>query len=162
MNYGFTSSPLVAVILLLVGAIAHSQGRAVYEPSASDPRIIAALDAQKRLEGAMQRLDFPSIEALFAPDLVVHSPINMVVDRTNVLARIRGGQISYEPNVERNIDFAGVRGDTVVIMGEEIVRPIANTPNAGKVVHRRFSDIWKNTDGVWRLAVRQATVTSAE
>jgi hypothetical protein len=86
----------------------------------------------------------------------------MVVDRSNVLARIRGGQIRYEPNVERKIEFAGVRGDTVVIMGEEIVRPIANTPNAGKIVHRRFTDIWKDTNSVWRLAVRQATVISAE
>jgi hypothetical protein len=110
----------------------------------------------------MQRLDLSSIEALFAPDLVVHSPINRVVDRGNVLARIRDGQIRYEPNVERKIDFAGVRGDAVVVMGEEIVKPLAGTPNAGKIVHRRFTDIWNNTDGTWRLAVRQATVTSAE
>ena len=79
-----------------------------------------------------------------------------------MLARLRSGQISYEPDVEIKIDFAGVRADTVVIMGEEIVNPIGNAPNAGKTVRRRFTDIWKGVDGVWKLAVRQATVTSVQ
>jgi hypothetical protein len=47
-------------------------------------------------------------------------------------------------------------------MGEEIVHPIGNTSNAGKLVRRRFTDIWKNIDGVWKLTIRQATVTPAE
>ena len=138
------------------------QIQATFEPSANDPRILGALDAQERLGVAMQRLDLGAIETLMARDLVVHAPINMVVNRDNVLARLRGGQISYEPNVERNVAFAGVRGDSVVIMGEEIVTPNSDAPNAGKLVHRRFTDIWKNTDGVWSLAIRQATASSVE
>jgi hypothetical protein len=39
----------------------------------------------------------------------------------NVLARLRNGQISNEPDVETTVDFAGVREDAVVLMGEEIV-----------------------------------------
>ena len=35
--------------------------------------------------------------------------------------------------------------------------PIANTPNAGKTVRRRFTDIWKNVDGVWKLEIRHRT-----
>lgn len=147
--------------LVLTGSLAHSQNRTVYEASASDPRIVAALDGERRMERAGQPFDLAAMERVFAPDLVVHSPINMVVHRDNVLARMRGGQIAYEPNVERRIEFAGVRGDLVVIMGEEVVRPTGDAPNAGKVVRRRFTDIWKSIDGVWRLAIRQATVTSA-
>ncbi|HWW82156.1 MAG TPA: nuclear transport factor 2 family protein [Vicinamibacterales bacterium] len=145
-----------------VAAPAAAQERTVYEPSASDPRIVAALDAQRRLGVAMIGRDFKAVEMMFANDLVVHSPVNLVVNRDNVLARLRSGQISYEPDYVRKVDFAGVRGDTVVIMGEEIVDPIANTPNAGKTVRRRFTDIWKNVDGVWKLAIRQATVTSVQ
>ena len=91
---------------------------------------------------------------------MVHSPLNTVVDRENVLARLRSGQISYERDVEENFEFVGVRGG-VVIMGEEVVHPIDNAPNAGKTVRRRFTDIWKNIDGVWKLAIRQATVALA-
>ena len=106
--------------------------------------------------------DVATMETLFAPDLVVNSPVNMVVSRDNVLARMRSGQISYEDNAQINIEFVGVRGDSVVIMGEEMLRPNRNAPNAGRTIRRRFTDIWKNVDGGWKLAIRQATVTSVQ
>jgi len=95
-------------------------------------------------------------------DLVVNAPINRTVDRENVLARYRSGEISYEAGTVRDIEFAGVRGDAVVITGEETVRPVGDTPSAGQTVRRRFTDIWTCVDGAWRLSVRQATVTSRE
>jgi hypothetical protein len=133
-----------------------------FDPSASDARIVAVLEARRRLGAAMLAADLTAIEALMAPDLVVNAPINRVVDRTNILDRLKAGQLSYEPDFEDNVEFVGVRGDSVVIMSEEIVRPIANTPNAGKIVRRRSTDIWREVDGAWTLAIRQATVTSAE
>ena len=139
-----------------------SRRTTTYEPSVSDPRIVAVLGARKRLVVAMLGGDFKAVETIFAPDLVVHSPLNTVVDRENVLARLRSGQISYERDVEENFDFVGVRAVGVVIMGEEVVHPIDNAPNAGKTVCRRFTDVWKNIDGVWKLAIRQATVTLAQ
>jgi len=127
----------------------------------NDLRVQAALEAQKRLGDAMQRLDIETVEKIFAPDLVVHAPINAVVNRDNVLNRLRAQQISYE-HAERKIDFADVRGDAVVIMGEEVARPTDNAPHAGKTIRRRFSDIWKEIDGSWKLTIRQATITSIE
>jgi len=132
------------------------------EPAADDPDVSAALSAQRRLQAAMQKLDFGAIEELLAPDLVVHAPINEIVDRDSVMARLRSGQISYEPGTERKVEFAGTRGDGVVIMGEEIVRPTKDAPGAGKTIHRRFTDIWKRMDGAWRLVVRQATIISIQ
>jgi hypothetical protein len=127
-----------------------------------DPRVQAALDAQQRLQAAMQSVDIEAVKKIFASDLVVNAPHNGVVHRDNVLARLSGGQISYEPGSERKIDFAGVRGGSVVIMGEEIVRPIGDAPHAGKIIRRRFTDIWTEMEGSWRLAVRQATIIAAE
>jgi hypothetical protein len=85
-----------------------------------------------------------------------------VVDGADTLARIAGGQIRYKPDVERTIDFAGVRKDAVVVMGEEVVRPVGDAPHASKLVRRRFTDVWTITDAVASLAIRQATVTSAD
>ena len=152
----------VAVVagLLLTGHC-YAQAQTTYQPSKDDPRIVAALDAQIRLGVAMAGRDISGTEALMAPDLVVNSPINRVADRSNVLARLRAGEISYEKS-ERRIEFAGVRGDSVVIMGEETVQPNANAPHAGKIAHRRFTDVWKRIDGSWRLAIRQATYTQVE
>ncbi|HXZ87021.1 MAG TPA: nuclear transport factor 2 family protein [Candidatus Binataceae bacterium] len=126
-----------------------------------DSQVQAALDAQARLGDAMRRLDLDAVEKLFAPDLVVHAPINAVVNRSDVLARLRGGKIGYEES-ERQVEFAEVRGDSVVIMGLEVVRPRGDAPHAGKTVHRRFTDIWKDTDAGWTLAIRQATIISIE
>ena len=136
--------------------------RTVYDPSAADARIVAALDARRRLDDAMRNGDVKAVEMLFAPDLIVHSPINAVVDRDNVMTRFRNGQIKYEPGIEERFEFVGVRGDSVVLMGEEIVRPVGAAPFAGKTVHRRFTDIWTATRGKWQLAIRQATITRAE
>jgi hypothetical protein len=43
-------------------------------------------------------------------------------------------------------------------MGNEILAPKDKAPNAGKIVHRSFTDIWRKERGTWRLALRQATV----
>lgn len=134
----------------------------VYEPSPTDPRVLAGLAAQKRLEQAMLAHDYKAIEDLMASDMLVNAPVNRVANRDNVIGRIKASQISYEPNVVRNIEYAGVRGDVVVIMGEEMVHPNKNAPYAGKAEHRRFTDIWKEMDGVWKLWIRQATVTRAD
>jgi ketosteroid isomerase-like protein len=164
MRHRFACHIFVAVIMVFSVAPSSGQVQTVYEPSATDPRIVAVLDTQKRFEAAGRRGDWKAIEdTFFAPDLLVHAPVNRVANRDDVMARLRNGQIAYEPdNGEHRVEFIGVRGDTVVVMGEEIVRPTGAAPNAGKVVRRRFTDIWKQYGGLWKLAVRQGTVTSVE
>jgi hypothetical protein len=134
----------------------------VFEPSASDPRIVAALAARKRLGEVMRAVDIAGVEALMAPDILVNAPINKVVDRKNIIGRLKATQISYEPEAAGAIDFVGVRGDMVVIMGEEIVHPNKDAPYAGKTEYRRSMDVWKAFDGVWKLWIRQATITKVE
>jgi ketosteroid isomerase-like protein len=151
-----------ASLMIIAAAPAFSQGQTIYDPSPTDARIVAVIDAQKRFEAASMRGDWDAVEAFFAPDLLVHAPINRVVNRDNVMARMRGGQIAYEPGGEHRVEFIGVRGDVVVVMGEESVKPTANAPNVGKLVRRRFTDIWKIINGTWKLTIRHSTVTSVE
>ena len=134
----------------------------IFEPSASDPRILAALAARKRLGEVMRALDIAGIEALMAPDILVNAPINKVVDRKNIVGRLKANQISYETEALETIDFVGMRGDMVVIMGEEVLRPNKAAPYAGKTEYRRSTDVWKPFDGVWKLWIRQATITKVE
>jgi hypothetical protein len=134
----------------------------VYDPSESDPRIVAALAARKRLGEVMRAVDIAGVEALMAPDILVNAPINKVVDRKNIIGRLKATQISYEPESAHTIDFVGVRGDMVVIMGEEVVHPNKGAPYAGKTEYRRSTDVWKSFNGVWKLWIRQATITRVE
>jgi len=134
----------------------------VYEPSASDPRIVEALAARKRLGKVMRAVDIVGVETLMAPDILVNAPINKVVDRNNIIGRLKAAQISYEPDTAETIDFVGVRGDMLVIMGEEVLHPNKDAPFAGKTEYRRFTDVWKPFNGVWKLWIRQATITKVE
>jgi len=153
----------VAMMMVLAGAPIYSQGQTVYEPSANDPRIKAVLAASEQAAQAARRADWKAVEAAFAPDVIVNSPTNRVVALADIMARFRSGQIGAEPDsVETRLEFVGVRGDLVVVMGEETYRPGKNAPNAGKLVRRRFTQIWKQYDGVWKGVIRQATVTAVD
>ena len=52
----------------------------VYDPSPSDPRILAALAARKLLGEVMRAVDIAEVESLTASDILVNAPINKVVD----------------------------------------------------------------------------------
>jgi hypothetical protein len=162
MTHWLARSVISTMVLAGAAAPSYAQDRTVYEPSANDPRILAVLETQKRAQAAAARADWKGVEELFAPDVVVHAPINRVVNLDNIMGRFRNAQIAAEPGAERRLEFVGVRGDSVVVMGEEVYTPAGNAPNAGKVVHRRFTDIWKQYGGLWKLAIRQATVTSVQ
>ena len=150
------------VLSSFVGSMVHpASAQTRFEPGPNDPRLLAAIASRDRLNAALGTGDFATAETLFAADFVVNSPINSVVDRTNVLGRVRSSEIRQEETVLK-IEFAGVRGELVVLMGEETVRPAAAMPNAGKVVRRRFTDVWREIDGAWKLAIRQSTIVSVE
>ena len=128
-----------------------------FEPSANDPRIVAALD--ERLEAVFEKQDADALASFACADVLVNAPINRVVTLDNIVSRFRAGKIHYE-SIATLLEFAGVRGDLVVLMGEEIVVPTGDTPNAGKTVRRRFTDVWRQVDGNWKLALRQGTAYS--
>jgi hypothetical protein len=113
----------VAMLILAAGTAAHSQGETVYEPSATDQRIKAVIDARERAADAASRGDWKAVEDSFAPDVVVNSPTNRVVTLADIMARFKDGQIAAEPGGDRRVEFIGVRGDSVVVMGEESGRP---------------------------------------
>jgi hypothetical protein len=143
------------------GAASPTLAETRFEPGPGDPRITAAIASRNRLNAALVTGDLATAETLFAADFVVNSPINRVVDRANVLGRVRSSEIRQAETV-LNIEFAGVRGEYVVLMGEETVRPSGAMPNAGKIVRRRFTDVWRETDGAWKLAIRQSTIVSVD
>ena len=58
----------------------------------------------------------------------------------------------------RNIESIQVHGDTAIAMGNEVVVPSGTSPGAGATIRRRYTDIWMNRDGAWRLIARHANV----
>jgi ketosteroid isomerase-like protein len=99
---------------------------------------------------------------LSAKDLVVNTPANRVARLETVLGFFKAGRMNYE-SAQETIEALDARGDQVVLMGEEVVKPRDSAPNAGKTFRRRFTDVWRREpDGKWRLTIRPATITSVE
>src|SRR5262245_9217707 len=107
---------------------------------------------------AVLRRDVAALEELWAEDLTVNNPRNGISrGRKEVLALVRSGSINYSSFV-REIETVLIHGETVILMGLEIVKPIGNAPFAGETVRRRFTDIWMKRDGKWLLTARHANV----
>ena len=107
---------------------------------------------------AVLRSDVVALEKLWAEDFTVNNPQNQISrGRKEVLDRVRSGLIKYS-SFAREIESVGFYGDTVVVMGLEVVTPIGNTPRAGQALRRRYTNIWMKRKGAWLLTARHANV----
>jgi len=130
--------------------------------AAKNPVVAEALAARTKLDEAFAAQDVEAVSALAAKDLLVNTPANRVARREAVLGFFKAGRMNYE-SAEETIEAVDARGDLVVIMGEEVVKPRETAAHAGQTVRRRFTDVWrKERDGKWRLTIRQATITSVD
>jgi ketosteroid isomerase-like protein len=105
---------------------------------------------------AIMEQDEATLLALWAPEMVVNAPNNQVGDRAGTLRLMRAGIVRYHA-YEQSIECVKAFGDTVIVMGQEMVNPVSG-PDEGKTVQRRFLDIWQKAEGQWRQVARQATV----
>lgn len=125
--------------------------------AAKDARIAAVLAAVDTLDAGLVADDRAAFDAAMANDLIVNNPQNRMSERAATVASNAAGRISYTA-YDRRIEHASIRADMVLLMGEERVVPKPPNPMAGKLVVRRFTDLWKRENGRWRVSARQATI----
>jgi len=131
------------------------------EPWADDPAVQQVL-AQRRagLKAMMAGRVSAETERL-STTFVANTPNNSVVPGKELLELFARGTVGYD-DIEQNIEYASSHGpDIVVIMGEEIMVPSAGA-NAGKRMHRRFTDVFRRENGEWRHDVRHANLIFIE
>ena len=118
----------------------------------------------KQIEQEIRRLDVAHADAILCGDLValdklwtkdfkVNNPFNEI-DQAD---RIRTGAVTYSL-FNRVPEAVLIHGDTVIVMGREEVVPKGNSPEAGKTINRRYTNIWMKRSGKWRLIARHASV----
>lgn len=126
-----------------------------------DEVTVRLLDDQERI-AALER-DIPALERLWSDDFAVNAPNNeVVVGRRAVLDTfVRAGVMNFS-RFDRQVEFLRTDGAYVIVMGVETVQPISDARGAGLVagqtIERRFTNIWKNEAGTWRLFARHANV----
>lgn len=150
-----TATAFFLALGILLSSASMAQDRSM------DENVVRGLDNEERL-AALQR-DLPALDRLWSDQFTVNAPNNQVVvgKRAVLDTFVRAGVINFSV-FERQIEYVRVDGAFVTIMGLETVQPVADAPTAGLVagqsIKRRFTNIWKNETGTWRLSLRHANV----
>jgi len=142
-------------LILLVAAVVVLMPGLVLAQSAKEK---AAIEVEIRKLDlahayAILRGDLAALDKLWTEDFKVNNPFNEV-DKAD---RIRTGAVTYASFV-REPESVLVHGDTVIVMGRETAVPKGSSPDAGKTIRRRYTNIWMMRQGKWRLIARHASV----
>ena len=70
---------------------------------------------------------------------------------------VQSGVLTFS-GYARQIEYARVCGDTVIVAGEETVTWAGKMPNAGKPERLRFTAIWMKQGGRWQEVARHANM----
>jgi len=98
----------------------------------------------------------------YSSTFVANTPDRGVITGKEMVEFLKSRTVSYDA-IEQTIEYAGAHGDDiVVIMGVEMVVPGAGMPNAGQRVQRRFTDIFRKENEIWRHDLRHANVVKVE
>ena len=130
--------------------------------SGQDPREseIRRLENMER-EAVLKSDSTVLFNKLWSPDMVVNTPANRVGTVEGTKLALRTGRLSYL-SFERTIEKITFNDNIAIVMGEEKIKPHGNQDNAGKLVTRRFTNIWKFSNNNWSIIARQATTIKVE
>lgn len=93
-------------------------------------------------------------ERIWDEDFVVTNVMGEVFTRTQVMAVFREGVTPYR-SFERDTERVRLYGEAAVSQGSERVVP-AGAPADAPPALRRYTHVWVDRDGEWRLAARHA------
>lgn len=137
------------VILILAGS---TSGQGAKQNGALERKI---RELEKQEIDALLRGDLAAVQANWAEDYTVNNPFNQVVKASQ--GPIRAGTLTYSSFV-REVESVLIHGNTVIVMGRETVVPKGSSPDAGKTIHRRYTNVWMKLKGRWLLTARHASV----
>lgn len=98
---------------------------------------------------------------LWSPKMVINTPANRVGTVEGTKMSLRTGKLNYL-SFERNIEKITFNENIAIVMGEEKIKPQGDQDNAGKLVTRRFTNVWKYKNKKWTIIARQATIIKIE
>jgi len=98
---------------------------------------------------------------IWSPKMVVNTPANVVGTVEGTKALLRSGNLNYL-SFERNIEKITFYDNVAIVMGGEKIKPQGKQMNAGKIVSRRFTNVWMYSNNSWSIIARQATIIKVE
>ena len=135
------------------------------EPQVQNQAVESALAVQRQIRDRMLAGDAQAFSELLSQDFVASDPSNTVRHREELIALVASRRLKYE-SLDLEVDFANQLGDDLVaVMGFETTTQSA-VPVDGALadaakrssLRRRFTDVYRNEDGKWRLLIKQSTI----
>jgi hypothetical protein len=126
----------------------------------SEEDTIRQLEEQERQ--AILNQDTVTLERLWSEEFIVNNPGNRItMSRGDALELVKRGLIRYAA-FERRIEAIRFNDDVAIVMGAETVEPVGDTPRAGEIVDRRYTNIWRKKEVTWHMIARHANVIYQE
>ena len=155
---------MIALLLAMSSQVLPESDR-----ETDDAAVKAALDSQDRMLEHMLNGDAEAFGELISEEFVASDPSNTIRHRDDLIALVASGRLKYE-SIDTSIDYAGQLGDDlVVVMGTESTSQSAvpvdgelrNTALSNTLI-RRFTNVYRKEQGVWRLLIKQSTIIAIE
>ena len=132
------------------------------QPWLQDPVVMEVIGLRQQETAAMLAGSAGTEADRYSSTFVANTPDRGVIKRKEMVEFLKSGTVKYDA-IDMNIEYAGRHGDdVVVIMGMETVVPGAGMTNAGQKVQRRFTDVYRRENGVWRHDLRHANNIKVE
>jgi ketosteroid isomerase-like protein len=132
---------LTMLIISSAVTIAFAQSEKKKDAIEVEVRKLDSLHAAAVLSGDLKEMD-----KYWTEDFIVTNPFNEI----DWADRIRNGTVPYA-SFKRISEAIQVYGNTVIVMGKEIVVPKGKSPDAGRTINRRYTNIWMKgkVNGYW-------------
>jgi Domain of unknown function (DUF4440) len=134
-----------------------SQSVLAQDSRESEIRRLENLERESVLKGDSLAL----FDNIWSPVMVINTPANAVGTVEGTKAILRSGGLNYL-SFERNIEKITFNNNIAIVMGGEKIKPQGKQIHAGKVVTRRFTNVWMYSNGRWSIIARQATIINVE
>jgi hypothetical protein len=162
LQCGTTYSLATLVVSLAIGS-------AIVAAQDTSAVVAEVLALQDRINEAALNGDGAVFEEVLSQDFVTNPPSNRIARRADLIALFSSGQVAYT-SIESTVDFAEQLGDDlVVVMGTESTRQSAVPRDSGlgatlteTVLRRRYTNVYRREDGVWRLLIKQSTAMPSD
>ena len=155
---------MIALLLAMSSQVLPESDR-----ESDDAAVKAALDSQDRMLEHILNGDAEAFGELISEEFVASDPSNTIRHRDDLIALVASGRLKYE-SIDTSIDYADQLGDDlVVVMGTESTSQSAvpvdgelrNTALSNTLI-RRFTNVYRKEQGVWRLLIKQSTIIAIE
>ena len=130
----------------------------VYYLFAQDKNIESEIRSlEQTLVQAVINKDTATLRKLWDKDCIVNNPDNKIIlAQANIMDKpVMQKQKAF---FTRNVEQILINGNVVISMGSETVIPAGDDAKAGQTIKRRYTNIWMQKDGAWKVIARHASV----